>query len=173
LRAADFSVREGTAQDLEGVTDIKVRSWAETYGSLLQPEVLRPFLDREKQLAYMRQSVAEPSTTLLIAQDPSGLVVGFALAYLASDSEPWLESLHVQSELRGHGIGTLLMRSLANHLKARGYTTLRLGVIVGNVDAARLYERLGATLVRVEPVSWAKGVTHNVYRWPDLSPLTT
>jgi ribosomal protein S18 acetylase RimI-like enzyme len=173
LRAADFSVREGTAQDLEGVTDIKVRSWAETYGSLLQPEVLRPFLDREKQLAYLRQSVAEPSTTLLIAQDPSGLVVGFALAYLASDSEPWLESLHVQSELRGHGIGTLLMRSLANHLKALGYTTLKLGVIVGNVDAARLYERLGATLVGVEPVSWAKGVTHNVYRWPDLSPLTT
>ena len=166
-------MREGTAQDLERVTDIKIRSWAETYGSLLQPEVLRPFLDRDKQLAYLRQSVAAPTTTLLVGQDPSALVVGFALAYLAQDPEPWLESLHVQSELRGHGIGTLLMRSLANHLKARGYNTLRLGVIDGNVDAARLYERLGATLVGVETASWAKGVAHNVYRWPDLSPLTT
>jgi ribosomal protein S18 acetylase RimI-like enzyme len=166
-------VREGTTQDLELVTDIKIRSWAETYGSLLEPEVLRPFLDRDKQLAYLRESVAAPTTTLLVAQDQSALVVGFALAYLAHDPEPWLESLHVQSELRGHGIGTLLMRSLAGHLKARGYSTLRLGVIVGNADAARLYLRLGATLVGVEPVSWAKGVTHNIYRWPDLSPVTT
>jgi ribosomal protein S18 acetylase RimI-like enzyme len=166
-------VREGTAQDLERVTDIKIQSWAETYGSLLEREVLRPFLDRDKQLTYLRQSVSAPATILLVAQDPSGSVVGFALAYLAQDPEPWLESLHVQSELRGHGIGTLLMQSLATHLKSRGYSTLRLGVIVGNVGAARLYERLGATLVGVEPVSWAQGVTHNVYRWPDLSPLTT
>lgn len=171
MRAAEFSVREGATHDLERVAEIKVRSWAETYGSLLEPEVLKPFLDRDKQLGYLRQATALPTTTLLVAQDPSGSVIGFALAYLAPEPEPWLESLHVQSGLRGHGIGTLLMRSLAAHLKARGYSTLRLGVIVGNEDAGRLYERLGATPVGVEPVSWANGVQHQVYRWPDLGTL--
>lgn len=173
MRAAEFSVRDGTAHDLERVTDIKVRSWAQTYGSLLEPELLRPFLDRDKQLAYLRQATAQPTTTFLVAQDTSGLVVGFALAYLKPDTEPWLESLHVDSKLRGHGIGTLLMRSLADHLKARRYNTLRLGVIVGNEGAARLYLRLGAMLVGLEPVSWAKGVSHEIYRWPDLARLTT
>jgi len=166
-----LSVREGAAPDLERVTDIKVRSWADTYGSLLEPDVLRPFLDRDQQLAYLRQAAALPTTTLLVAQDASGSVVGFALAYLEPGQEPWLESLHVESNLRGHGIGTLLMRSLAAQLKARGHNTLRLGVIVGNVGAARLYERLGATLVGVEPVSWAKGVGHQIYRWSVLDPL--
>jgi ribosomal protein S18 acetylase RimI-like enzyme len=173
LRAAEFSVREGAPADLERITDIKVRSWAQTYGSFLEPEVLRPFLDRNKQLAYVRQAAVLPTTTLLVAHDRAGLVVGFGLAYLEPDSEPWLESLHVDGERRGQGIGTLLMRSLAAQLKARGYSTLRLGVIVGNEGAGRLYERLGATLVGVEPVSWAKGVSHEIYRWSDLTPLTT
>jgi ribosomal protein S18 acetylase RimI-like enzyme len=168
-----FSIREGVARDHERVTDIKVRSWAETYGPLLEPAVLGPFLDRDKQLAYLRQAVAQPTTTFLVAQDTSGLVVGFALAYLKPDTEPWLESLHVDGDLRGHGIGTLLMRSLADHLKARGYNTLMLGVIVGNDGAARLYVRLGAMLVAVERVSWANGVSHEIYRWSDLAQLTT
>jgi 2-amino-4-hydroxy-6-hydroxymethyldihydropteridine diphosphokinase len=168
-----FSVREGDADDLERVTEIKVRSWSETYSTLLERGALRPFLDHEKQLAYIRHAAAQPTTTLLVAEDESGLVVGFALAYLEPDREPWLESLHVDSDLRGHGVGTLLMRSLAAHLKSRGHNTMRLGVIVGNQRAARLYQRLGAQLVDIEPVSWAKGVQHEIYAWSDLTPLAT
>jgi ribosomal protein S18 acetylase RimI-like enzyme len=133
------------------------------------PEVLRPFIDRDKQLAYLRQATALPTTTLLVAHDPTGSVVGFGLAYLPREPEPWLESLHMQSGLRGQGIGTLLMLSLAAHHKARGYSTLRRGVIVGNQDAGRLYERLGAIEIGIEPASWAKGVRHMVFRCPDLA----
>jgi ribosomal protein S18 acetylase RimI-like enzyme len=99
-------------------------------------------------------------------------VIGFALAHTDRAPEPWLESLHVVERLRGHGIGTLLMRSIAAHFRARGYNSLRLGVLVGNQDAARFYERLGLTLVGVEPVSWAEGVWHQVYQWSDLGQLT-
>lgn len=166
-------VREGDANDLERVTDIKVRSWSETYSALLEPDALRPFLDHDKQLAYIRRAVAKPTTTLLVAQDASGLVVGFALALIEPDQEPWLESLHVDSDLRGHGIGTLLIRSLAAYLKSRGHNRMRLGVIVGNHGAARLYRRLGAKLIDIEPVSWAQGVQHEIYVWSDLTPLGT
>jgi ribosomal protein S18 acetylase RimI-like enzyme len=168
-----FSVREGDSNDLERVTDIKVRSWSDTYSALLEPDALRPFLDRNKQLAYMRHAVAQATTTLLVAQDASALVVGFSLAYLEPDQEPWLESLHVDSDLRGQGIGTLLMRSLAADLKSRGHNTMRLGVLVGNHGAARLYQRLGAKLIDIEPVSWARGVQHEIYAWSDLTPLAT
>ena len=169
----NYSVRDGDADDLERVAEIKVRSWSDTYGTLLEREALRPFLDHDKQLAYIRHAVAQQTTTLLVAQDASGLVVGFALAYLEPDREPWLESLHVDSDLRGHGVGTLLMRSLAAHLKSRGHNTMRLGVLVGNLGAARLYQRLGATLIDTEPVSWARGVQHEIYAWSDLTPLAT
>jgi len=168
----EFSVREGTPSDFGAVVDIKVRSWAKTYSALLEPAVLRPFLDRSKQLAELRREADRPTTKLLVAQDSHGAVVGFALAYLDREPDPWLESLHVIDRLRGRGAGTLLMRTLAAQLRDRGYNSMRLGVIVGNQDAARLYERLGAALVGVELVSWANGVRHQVFRWSDLGDLS-
>jgi hypothetical protein len=42
----------------------------------------------------------------------------------------------------------------------------------GNEGAGRLYARLGARVVGVEAASWAVGVDHVIYRWPDLAPLT-
>jgi ribosomal protein S18 acetylase RimI-like enzyme len=171
LASPEFSIREATEGDLEAVSKIKVRSWAETYGPLLDPEVLSPFLDQPAQLATLRKQLPEPKTLLLVAHDRSGVVVAFALTHLANDPEPLLESLHVASQVQGHGVGTVLMRATALGLKGRGYDTMRLGVIVGNTTAARFYDRLGGTLIGVEPVSWAAGVSHMVYRWPDLAPL--
>jgi ribosomal protein S18 acetylase RimI-like enzyme len=65
----------------------------------------------------------------------------------------------------------MLMRTTASELKARGYDSMRLGVIVGNAAAARFYDRLGGIVVGIEPVSWAAGVLLSVYRWPALAPL--
>lgn len=170
--SSGFSCRDATAADLERVTDIKVRNWADTYGSLLEPAVLGPFLDRDAQLGELRGKLAEPGTLLLVAEDGSGGIAGFALAYLDYEPEPWLESLHVLRELRGSGIGRLLMRCTAERVVARGHSSMRLGVISGNVAAARFYEGLGATMIGLEPVNWAEGVEHEVYRWADLSSLT-
>jgi len=169
--SSGFSVRDATAADLDRVTEIKVRNWADTYGSLLEPTVLRPSLDREAQLAELRERLAEPDTLMLVADDGSGNVVGFALTYLDDEPEPWLESLHVLRELRGSGIGTLLMRCTAQRVIASGHSSMRLGVISGNFAAARFYDRLGGAMIGLEPVSWAQGVGHEVYRWADLASL--
>jgi len=169
--SSGFSVRVATAADLERVSEIKVRNWADTYGSLLEPAALRPFVDRDAQLVELSEKLAEPGTLLLVAEEGPGHIVGFALTYLDDEPEPWLESLHVLRELRGAGIGTLLMRRTAEHVIARGHSTMRLGVISGNAAAARFYERLGGTMIGLEPVSWAQGVAHEMYRWADLSSL--
>jgi GNAT superfamily N-acetyltransferase len=166
-----FSVRDAAVADLERVTEIKVRNWADSYGSLLEPAVLRPFLDRDAQLAELSAKLAQPGTLMLIAEHGSGHIIGFAVTYLDDEPEPWLESLHVLREFRGSGIGTLLMRCTAQRAIARGHNSLRLGVITGNIAAARFYERLGGTMTRIEPVPWAPGVTHEVYRWASLASL--
>jgi ribosomal protein S18 acetylase RimI-like enzyme len=170
--SSGFSTRDATAADLDRVTEIKVRNWADTYGSILEPAVLRPFLDIEAQLAELREKLAEPDTLMLVAEDEPGNIVGFALTFLDDEPEPWLESLHVLRELRGSGIGTLLMRCTAERVIASGHSSMRLGVISGNVAAARFYERLGGTMIGLEPVSWAQGVGHEVYRWTNLASLT-
>ncbi len=72
-----FSVRVATEADLGRVSEIKVRNWAETYGPLLEPAVLRPFLDRPTQLRELREEVARPGTLLLVAEDTRGEVARF------------------------------------------------------------------------------------------------
>jgi ribosomal protein S18 acetylase RimI-like enzyme len=171
--SSGFSVSDATVEDLQRVSEIKVRNWEDTYGSLLEPAVLRPFLDRDAQLAELREKLAEPGTLMLVADDSSGDITGFAVTYLDNEPEPWLESLHVLREFRGSGIGTLLMRCTVERVIARGHSSMRLGVISGNVATARFYERLGGTMIGREPVSWAAGVEHEVYRWSDLSSLTS
>jgi ribosomal protein S18 acetylase RimI-like enzyme len=157
---------------MERLAEIKVDNWADSYRSLVEPAVLGPFLDLGAQTAYLKESMSSPDTLLLVAEAESGELVGFALAYVDREAEPWLESLHVAAEFRGRGAGTALMRDLAARFQQRGHQSLRLGVVKGNDGAGRLYERLGATIAGEEPTAWAAGVDHVIYRWPDLAPLT-
>lgn len=153
------------------MVEIKVRNWADTYASLVEPSILRPYLDRKKQLAELRKSAGQPGTVLLVAQNRSGVVTGFSLTYLDREPDPWLESLHVLREFRGSGVGTLLMRATAARIQQRGRKSMRLGVVAGNDAAARFYERLGGAMIGREPADWAEGVWHDLYRWPDLASL--
>ena len=164
-------VRSGSEADLERVTEIKVRNWADTYRALVEPRVLAPFLDYEIQLAAMREAFSGGHTLLLVAETEAAGVGAFALTYPDHQPEPWLESLHVLRELRSQGLGTLLTRATAGELKRSGFASLRLGIVVGNTAAARFYERLGATFAGREPASWGDGVWHEIYRWPDLDAL--
>ena len=170
---APFSIREAVEEDLDRVRDIKVDNWAGTYGPLVDPAVLRPYLDRRAQLDALRKQLVLPGTSLLVAVDEPGMVIAFALFYPVHHPEPWMESLHVALSSRGRGAGTLLMRATAFRLQAGGRRSLRLGVVVGNDAAARFYERLGGVMIGKEPADWADGVWHWIYRWPDLSPLMT
>jgi ribosomal protein S18 acetylase RimI-like enzyme len=165
------TVRLGSAGDLGRVAEIKVRNWKDTYGPLIPANVLRPFLDPVAQLDYVRRSVESTDAILLVAEERTGNVIGFSLAFLDHGPEPWLESLHVHPDFQSRGAGTLLMRATATELKARGFNAMRLGVVDGNTAAERFYERLGGVDAGREPVSWATGVMHHIYRWPNLDAL--
>jgi ribosomal protein S18 acetylase RimI-like enzyme len=165
------TVRLGTAGDLGRVAEIKVRNWKDTYCPLIPANVLRPFLDPVAQLDYVRRSVESADAILLVAEERTGNVIGFSLAFLDHGPEPWLESLHVHPDFQSRGAGTLLMRATARELKSRGFNAMRLGVVDGNTAAERFYERLGGVDAGHEPVSWATGVMHHIYRWPNLDAL--
>lgn len=54
-----------------------------------------------------------------------------------------LESLCVAPDERGGGVGHDLMQHVLDHLRSLGVTELSLGVMDGNADALRFYERHG------------------------------
>ena len=168
---AHWSVRDAVEGDVERIAEIKVRNWGDTYGPLVPPEVLEPFLDRGAAAAQLRGHLASAGILILVGEQASGPLQGYALTHLAQPPEPWLESLHVVAEERGHGLGRILLGETARRVIDAGYRSLSLGVILGNDAAGRLYQRLGAVVERVEPVTWARGVSHTVWRWPDEASL--
>lgn len=163
-------IRAGTRSDIDTAATIKVANWIDTYRGLIPADVLAPFLDRAHAVEELSDAVGAPDAHFLVAED-GGSVIGFALTYLDEKPDPWLESLHVAAAVRGRGAGTSLMHEVARAIRARGRNSMRLGVVRGNRGAGRLYVRLGATLVGIEPASWARGVDHEIYRWTDLAPI--
>lgn len=99
--------------------------------------------------------LAKPDTVLLLA-GADGTVIGYGLAHVMPASDTWvadtwqtgdrigeIESLAVQPDYRGQGVGSRLLTALSAELAAAGVLDLVLGVLPGNAAAMRLYQRHG------------------------------
>lgn len=77
---------------------------------------------------------------------------------------PDLSDLFVRPQWRGQGIGTSILTTCEQIVRARGYT--RLGLAVNpddNPRALALYQRLGYT--PISPVKYLDGIYHGVEDW--------
>jgi ribosomal protein S18 acetylase RimI-like enzyme len=83
-------------------------------------------------------------------------LVGYALVHMIAASDTWtgdtwvtgdtiaeLESIAVDPDRRGAGIGTNLLDAVDAELEARGIHDVIIGALPGNEGALRLYERRG------------------------------
>lgn len=55
----------------------------------------------------------------------------------------WFHSVYVSKEYRNRGYGTIMLRTAMDHCWTNGATTIGLDVERDNVDAIRLYKKLG------------------------------
>ncbi|MHC4662326.1 MAG: GNAT family N-acetyltransferase [Planctomycetota bacterium] len=63
-----------------------------------------------------------------------------------AEDEFYLLAIAVDKELRGKGVGFILMNSIEDRARAAGSKRLSLDVSAGNKSAHRFYERLGMTI---------------------------
>jgi ribosomal protein S18 acetylase RimI-like enzyme len=149
-------LRVATAADLHLVEPLWIavhHRHAET-----MPE-LAPFVGDDESWAVREQLyeelLAKPDTLMLLAFDGSA-AIGYGLAHVMAVEDSWIpdtwqtgqrigeiESLSVLPEYRGSGLGSVLLDRLEAHLRALGARDLILGVLPGNDDAIRLYQRRG------------------------------
>jgi ribosomal protein S18 acetylase RimI-like enzyme len=149
-------LRVATAADLHLVEPLWIavhHRHAET-----MPE-LAPFVGDDESWAVREplyeELLAKPDTLMLLAFDGSA-AIGYGLAHVMAVEDSWIpdtwqtgqrigeiESLSVLPEYRGSGLGSVLLDRLEAHLRALGARDLILGVLPGNDDAIRLYQRRG------------------------------
>ena len=57
----------------------------------------------------------------------------------------WLEDIFVREEYRGQGIGSQAIEWIWEYIRKQGFETLYLEVVPANIEALRLYHKLGFT----------------------------
>jgi GNAT superfamily N-acetyltransferase len=157
--------------DAEAIAVVKTTGWRSTYAEHLPPPVLEELMDDERVVAELEAALSDERNVAIVART-DGSVVGFAMCMVAGRDDPFLDSMHVLPAERGGGIGSAMLRFLADELARRGHSTLTTTVVEQNTRSRRLYERFGAVHVGTKPASWAPEHAYEAhYRWDDLEPL--
>jgi ribosomal protein S18 acetylase RimI-like enzyme len=152
----EWRLRTGSADDLDLVRPLWVavhHRHAET-----MPE-LAPYVSDDETWRIRRtlyEELLAKSDTLLLIAAVDDATVGYGLAHVLPVDETWIpdtwatgsrigemESLSVLPQYRGSGLGSELLSRLEEHLAGQGVDDLILGVLAGNSDAIRLYQRRG------------------------------
>ena len=127
--------------------------WLELHHHHAAVSRVQPFVDDETSWAVRRRSYEETfdgGGFALIAEDDGP--VGYAVVRIhAGPDDSWaladrwgeVWSLLVTERARGRGLGTRLLDAVDAELARRGVHDLMIGVMEGNDDARRLYERRG------------------------------
>ena len=129
----DVSVRLATVDDAEALADLY--SQARRAAVPQMPPAIHT--DEEHRGYYARQ-FAQADVTVWVAESDAG-PLGWAIC-----TPTFLEGLYVRSDLKGQGIGSLLL----DVVEATHPEGFELWVFESNTGARRLYERRG--LVEVE-----------------------
>lgn len=91
---------------------------------------------------------SDGSSTVLVAENPSGKIIGFALAiHSRRDNTSTLHKLVIAPEAQGSGLGTQLMGKVAEAAKRQGKTSLQVSAEQGEDRASGYYQSLGFTRV--------------------------
>jgi ribosomal protein S18 acetylase RimI-like enzyme len=90
--------------------------------------------------------VASPATTLLVARDDDGAIVGsltLALFRTPTGARAWIEDVVVDHDVRGRGIGEALVEEAIRLAAEAGSRTVDLTSRQSREAANRLYEKIG------------------------------
>ncbi len=104
----------------------------------------------EVYLAAFDAVEADPTTTIVVAEEDGRLLATFQLTILSGLSlraarRAQIESVRVAADRRGHGIGAALMAEAERRARVAGCSLIQLTTHASRSRAQAFYERLGFT----------------------------
>jgi GNAT superfamily N-acetyltransferase len=168
-------VRRASISDAPAIARVHADTWRTTYKGLMTDEFL-PNLSYDRRQRMWEESLNDPkrTTTVLVADDEEGRVIGFAACGAARDEKEYdgeLFAIYVTQDWQGRGVGRELLRSAAQDLKARGFGSMLVWVLADN-PFRRFYESLGGERVRTRNAEiGGQGLRELGYGWRSLDSL--
>jgi len=136
-----LEITTATLADAEELRAYVERLYAERLPGIFRRAV--PTLDEERD--YIRAHIEPDNSTMLVARvdgEVAGLL-GFAGGESAEDAHAGTFGVSVGAGHRGRGVGSALIRELADWAPAHGIRRIQAWTWANNPGALALYERLG------------------------------
>ncbi len=146
-RIEGVQLRSAQLEDAAAIARLHIASWRAAYSDELPSEYLAA-LDEAARAEQWRSRLSRPTTHVLLAER-GGELLGFCAhgpgqATDSSLTSVWeIYGLHVQPQLRGSGIGTVLFNEGLDSARRAGASQLTLWVVGTNAPARRFYESKG------------------------------
>lgn len=143
MQEFEIIIRKARAEDIERLAGL-VRQLCEEEGKH----------SKAISVAKLLELFALPDLRLeALVADADGVLVGYLAFYgvvslFKCDSVLLVENMYVAPEYRKHGVGRMLMGSVAAEALERGWDRMELNVRDDNDKACRFYERLGFQAVQ-------------------------
>jgi GNAT superfamily N-acetyltransferase len=139
----DITIREANLADLE--TILAFISQKSEFDGV--PHLVEATAEKLKQTLFCDSPLAR-----VLLAEVAGTAVGFAMFYASYSSllaQPclWLDDLFVQSDFRGLGIGTALLKSLAQIAESNNCGRIEWTVQTGNARGIGFYQKQGARIL--------------------------
>ena len=153
----EFTVRRAEVADAQRLAEIHIAAWRSAYAGIMAEEVLAG-LDLQRITANMTRSLtdeANPISTFVAVSAATDIPLGFGGVCPPRNSADVLDQLpdttglgelaflNFHPDAFGTGAAAVLIRSLEDELRARGFTQAYLMVAEGNERAIRFYAKHG------------------------------
>lgn len=150
-----IQLRKAIAEDVAAIAKLGAQVFTATFGHSVSKEELQKYLDEAYSISATAKDIADSNKDMIVATAQDGTtVVGFALltrgtsepclAHLANFVE--LQRIYVDLTYHRRGVGKMLAQRLECMAKDEGFQYIWLGVWEENLQAQKLYEKLGYKL---------------------------
>ncbi len=134
------TLRAARVEDRDGIVAVFVACWRESYAGILPPTAIAAMTD-ERARDLWERVLASPHGTVLVAEHGGRLLGVTRFAMEAGGGA--VHSLYVSPEARGLGLGSLLLGTAADTLRAGGADSVVLWVFAANAPSIQFYRGRG------------------------------
>ena len=142
--------RDAVAEDAAALTALARKTFTDKFGRLYNPEDLAAFLEESHNPELYRGWIADPDVLVRVCETGDGALKAYLLCSPLSLPAPApqpgaleLKRVYVDASLQGRKIGSRFIDEALAWARDREAPEMYLSVYSGNLDAQRLYARLG------------------------------
>lgn len=170
----EFVIREANERDTVSIAALHAVSWTTSYKGLLSDDYLNNDLAGERKAYWLSKMPAlDAKEFVLVAESEEGIIGFIAVMDVPENGcDALVDNLHVHPDLKGHGVGTELMKKAAKKLLTTGRKSYYLWVLRGNTPAEKFYlSKHGKMADETTHTFGGKPVPARRFVWSDFDDL--